>query len=216
MTRESFLTLLGAGSRAALTQKLVTRRYGEQETVISQADDTREVFVVLEGLARATLYSADGKMVAYRDVREGGIFGELSAIDGQPRSATVTAVTDLLVGRMSVNAFLDLVRGDGEFNMALLRYLAEQSRIMTERIFEFSTMLVRHRLVRELARLARAAMTGDNVATLDPSPTHFDLAARISTHREAVSREMSRLAKLGLIQRAGQKLVIHDVARLQE
>jgi len=92
---------------------------------------------------------------------------------------------------------------------------AQQSRLMTERIFEFSTMLVRDRLVHELVRIADDNLAGDGTAVIDPAPTHYDLAARISTHREAVSREMSRLTKLGLISKTGRRLAVHDIAGLR-
>ena len=66
---------------------------------------------------------------------------------------------------------------------------------MTERVYEFSTLVVRKRLIRELLRLAEDNEQREGSASISPAPTHFDLAARISTHREAVSREMSALAK---------------------
>ncbi len=215
MTQESFLGHLGGGGRETLSRQLVTRHYRRDEMVIAQDDDTRDVFFVLDGHARATIYSANGKMVAYRDIHAGDIFGELSAIDGAPRSATVSALDDLTVGRMTVGDFQGLIATDPDFTMALLRYFTQQSRLMTERIFEFSTMLVRDRLVRELVRLAEEYEAADGMVALTPAPTHFDLAARISTHREAVSREMSRLAKLGLISKSGGRLIVHDIGRLR-
>ena len=116
---------------------------------------------------------------------------------------------------MTVGDFQGLIATDPDFTMALLRYFTQQSRLMTERIFEFSTMLVRDRLVCELVRLAEEYEAADGTVALTPAPTHFDLAARISTHREAVSREMSRLAKLGLISKSGGQLIVHDIGRLR-
>jgi predicted transcriptional regulator len=57
-------------------------------------------------------------------------------------------------------------------------------------------------------------MTAANQATLDPAPTHAEIASRISTHREAVARELAELARAGLILRHGQALSIPDVGRL--
>lgn len=213
--QSEFLDRLGDAERAALVARLVTRRYGRGETVIEQSDGDRDVYFVLGGLARAMIFSEDGKLVAFRDIGEGAVFGELSAIDGAPRSASVVAVEDLTVGRLPVAEFRRLVETTPSFAWALLGYLSALARGLTERVYEFSTMLVRDRLVHELIRLAEPKLRPDGSAEIRPAPTHFDLAARISTHREAVSREMSRLARAGLVRTDGRGIVIPRVEQLR-
>ena len=89
-------------------------------------------------------------------------------------------------------------------------------RRMTERIYEFSTLVMRKRLVRELLRLAEPDGSVAARASIRPAQPDFsDLAARISTHREAVSREMSALAKLKLIEKRKGLLVLPDIGRLE-
>ena len=97
----------------------------------------------------------------------------------------------------------------------LLEHLSTQLRRMTDRVFEFSTLVVRKRLILELLRWARETGPADGQVCITPAPTHFELAARISTHREAVSREMSALAKKGLIEKRVSRLVLRDVAALE-
>jgi CRP/FNR family cyclic AMP-dependent transcriptional regulator len=65
-------------------------------------------------------------------------------------------------------------------------------------------------------RLARLAPRQGKSANITPIPTHAEIASRISTHREAVTREFNRLAKLGVIQRQGSMLVVKDVDRLED
>ena len=86
---------------------------------------------------------------------------------------------------------------------------------MTDRVFEFSTLVVRKRLVCELLRRAdeNGRPSGETIAI--SIPPHFELAAQISTHREAVSREMSALAKRGLIERRGTNLILRDLRGLE-
>ena len=71
------------------------------------------------------------------------------------------------------------------------------------------------RIHAELLRLARKNLSGENSAEIHPAPTHLDIANRISTHREAVSREISELSKCGILQRKNGKLIIHDINRLE-
>lgn len=208
-----FLGRLAAEDLAALETASRRRRFARGEMAIAESDSGRDVFFVVEGSARATIFAEDGKVVAYRDIGVGEIFGELAAIDGAPRSASVVALSDLVVMRLTHDAFLKLVETRPGFNRAVLSHLVRQSRAMTARIFEYSTMAMRRRLLSELIRLADA--TGDSEsAALAPAPTHFDLAARISSHREAVSREMSRLAKAGLLRKEEGRLLLLDLKGL--
>ena len=67
----------------------------------------------------------------------------------------------------------------------------------------------------QLLRLAREAGIEKNGARLDPAPKHSDIASKISTYREQVTRELSALVKQGLLQRSKGALIIPDVARLE-
>jgi CRP/FNR family cyclic AMP-dependent transcriptional regulator len=212
---DSFLHSLHEADRAALAERWSVRLYQRKEMIIAHDEETRDVFFVLEGSARATVYSEAGRAVAYRDIEPGGIFGEIAAIDGRPRSATVIGLEPVLVAKLPQAAFREIVRSHPDLTWALLTHLALQTRRMTERIYEFSTLVMRKRLVRELLRLAEADGSGAAHASIRPAPTHSDLAARISTHREAVSREMSTLAKQKLIEKRKGLLVLLDLARLE-
>ena len=93
--------------------------------------------------------------------------------------------------------------------MAIMRHLSHQVRVLTSRVFEFSTLAVRNRVHAELLRMATPS--GD----IFPRPTHEDFASRISTHREAVTRELSRLEELGLLVRQGRALRLKDIGALR-
>lgn len=214
MTSAAFLKRLASSDRAALEALLVVHDCAEGEIVISHLDQDRDVFFVLEGRVRATLYSKGGREVDYRDIGPGDLFGEMAAIDGAPRSATVEALEPARLGRLPEAAFRALVASHPQLSWVLLQHLSAQVRRLTERVFEFSTLLVRDRLIRELLRLAQAAGVQDGRAEIRPAPTHFELASRISAHREAVSREMSALAKAGLLEKRGGALIVRDLERL--
>ena len=96
-----------------------------------------------------------------------------------------------------------------------MRHLTEQVRNLTERVFEFSTLAVRNRVQAELLRLAGNPPPRVNEVSLSPTPTHAEIANRISTHREAVTRELRRLEKQGVIGKKGRTLQIRDLAKLR-
>ena len=77
-------------------------------------------------------------------------------------------------------------------------------------------MVVRDRLIGELLRMAEGFPNVNGRVEISPAPTHFELASRIATHREAVSREMSSLAKKsGVLGKEHKTLVINNVDDLR-
>ncbi len=198
----------------ALARRCQWRRYTVNQNVVGQMDDTKDVFFIVTGKVRAVIYSLSGKGVTFRDIGGGGMFGEFSAIDGKPRSANVVALADTLIASMSANVFSEVLKDYPEVSAITLKRLTSQLRVLSERVFEFSTLAVKNRIHAELLRLARDHMRDENTAVISPAPTHADIASRISTHREAVTRELSDLARAGLIERRDRTLIIRDVAQL--
>ncbi len=211
----AFLSRLSEADRAALAARWSAHGYRADELIISHGDTDRDVFFLLEGRARVTLFSEDGREIAYRDLLPGDVFGELAAIDGRERSASVVAIEPARAARLSAVAFRDLVQANPNLGWSLLQHLSGLLRRMTDRVFEFSTLVVRKRLILELLRRASDTAPTGRQASLTPAPTHFELAAQISTHREAVSREMSALAKKKLVEKRGNRLELHDLAALE-
>jgi CRP-like cAMP-binding protein len=96
----------------------------------------------------------------------------------------------------------------------MLPQLVMKIRALTTRVYEFSTLAVSNRIQAELLRLASLALRDGERVRIAPAPTHTEIASRVSTHREAVTRELARLARLGVIERERNALVVTDVERL--
>jgi CRP-like cAMP-binding protein len=202
------------GDRETLAKRFGWKRYGADQQIISHLDESTDVFLVIEGMVRVVVYSQAGKEITFRDIAAGEYFGELAAIDGLPRSATVAALTDSVVACVSAEVFLGILRTYPDAAALVMKQLASSVRALTERVFEFSALAVKNRVHAELLRLAHHHMVGDNTALIQPAPTHTEFASRISTHREAVTRELNHLSRDGLVERQAGALAIHDVERL--
>jgi CRP/FNR family cyclic AMP-dependent transcriptional regulator len=87
-------------------------------------------------------------------------------------------------------------------------------RMLDRRVYEFSTLAVNNRIRAELLRIANLSPRKGKCAQIVPAPTHVEIASRVSTHREAVTRELTRLTRLGILERQGHVLVVKDVDRL--
>jgi len=201
---------------ASLARRCRWRRYRTGETILHYSDNRRAVFFVVQGRASVLYHSAGGREVRFGDLQAGDVFGEFAAIDGAPHMADVVCVTDALVAAMPAELFREVLRRHESVCAAVLRRLTGIARNMSRRVIEFSTLPVRHRVHAELLRLARidAPDVHDGTAAIAPAPTHAEIASRISTHREAVSRELAGLARHGLIERRGGNLILRNVRAL--
>ncbi len=198
----------------AIHQRCAWRRYEEGEPIVGYLNSSDDVFFVVSGEVAVTIYSVAGQAVSFRTLGAGDIFGEYAAIDGGPRSASVEARTSCLIASMSAKEFRKLLRAEPAVAEAVLKDLVRNVRSLTKRVYEFSTLAVNNRIHAELLRLASLASREGKGARLAPAPTHAEIASRISTHREAVTRELNRLARIGIIERKNRTLIVRDLDRL--
>ena len=190
------------------------RNYPAGSEMIAFRDSAKDVHFLISGSALVMIRSGAGKDVAFRSATSGSVFGEFAAIDGEPRSASVRLLEPSLVATMPAWDFRSLLADEPDVAMALLRHLTAELRRLTARIPEFSTLAVSNRIQAELIRLAGGAEPTRARAVIEHAPTHSVIASRVSTHREAVTKELSRLTRLGLINRQGKHLIIEDMIRL--
>ncbi|MGV1015090.1 MAG: Crp/Fnr family transcriptional regulator [Methyloceanibacter sp.] len=216
LARIAIFSGLSPESIRRIEQRCAWRRYAPNEPIVSYLDASDEVFFVALGEVRVTIYSTAGKAVSFRELSTGETFGEFPAIDQGPRSASVEARTNCVIASMPGSTFRELLQSEPGLAQALLPRLVKTIRALTTRIYEFSTLAVNNRIQAELLRLASLGSRQGKAARIVPAPTHVEIASRISTHREAVTRELNRLARIGLIERKGAALVVKDVDRLEE
>jgi CRP-like cAMP-binding protein len=195
----------------------------KDQVIVSPERDDRDVFYVVEGDFEATTESDKGKIVFYRAIGPGDLFGEFAAVDKGKRSATVTAITDGKVIRIPDDEFRQLIHTSFDAANWLILRQTMMMRELTDRLFEQIAYDVSTRVRAEILRLAEASGVVDNRARIVPVPTHDQLATRLGTTREAVTREMNHLGppkpkspnNLHLIERHGRELTVLNVAGLK-
>ena len=197
-------------------QACAWKRYGDHEQIIDRQSDSTDVFFVIDGRVRVVNYSLSGKEITLEDLNAGAHFGELSALDGQPRSASVMALESALIAALPQERFLALVQTHGSVSFKLLRGLAGIIRNSTDRIMDLSTLAANNRVQADLLRQARGGLIGENQAEIKPIPVHGDIASRVSTTRETVARVLSDLAKQDIVIRTKDSLLIKDLGTLHD
>jgi CRP-like cAMP-binding protein len=118
------------------------RRYEPGEPIVEYLDRSDDVFFLVSGEARVIVYSLAGKVVSFHDLKSGDMFGELPAIDGKPRSASVEARTSCLVASMKSAPFLDLLQAEPSVLHAVLHQLVSTIRRLSTRVYEFSAAIM--------------------------------------------------------------------------
>jgi CRP/FNR family cyclic AMP-dependent transcriptional regulator len=189
------------------------RRFLPHQQIIDKQHDTRDIFFVVKGRVRVVNYSLGGRELTLDELPEGSFFGEMSAIDGLPRSARVVAVVRSLVAGLDHALFIQTLERNPKIALRLMAHLVGMIRQSNARIMDLSTLAANNRIQAELLR--RAKDLTRNKAEISPIPIHGDIAARIGTARETVARVLNDLARQGIIERTRESLIIHDVGRLK-
>jgi cAMP-binding proteins - catabolite gene activator and regulatory subunit of cAMP-dependent protein kinases len=191
------------------------RWYEPEERILSQEDRSTDVFFIVQGRVRITNYSPDRSEVSFRDMGVGEIFGELAAIDGLPRSASAVALSVALLASMPARTYWRLLEAHPALTRHCLIRLARLVRALSDRVVEFATLSVRDRICAELLRLAARRSGREGLWEIERMPTHAELANRVATHREAVTRVLHKLELDGTIRREGRKLILADLVSLR-
>lgn len=207
---------LSSEAFAELEKACTWRRYADHEQIIDRQSDSTDVFFVVDGRVRVVNYSLSGKEITLEDLDAGSHFGELSALDGQPRSASVMALDSCLIAALPQERFNSLLADNPEITFRVLRSLAGIIRNSTDRIMDLSTLAANNRVQADLLRQARSGLIGDNQAEIRPIPVHGDIASRVSTTRETVARVFSDLARKNIVERKKNALLIKDLAKLRD
>ena len=206
---------LDAEALAAVASRCTQRRYRRNDWIVPLNEINAEIFFIHSGVVRLQMEKSSDREVIFRDYQARDYFGGVSFIHGQPRKAGILALTDVNVTRMSGEVFRDLLHQFPDVCDQFLLRMAGEIQRLVNRVNEFSTLDVRHRIYAELLRLSRPKAGTERGAVISPPPRQVDVAARIGTRREPVAREMKALERAGLLKRSRGALEIVDTERLQ-
>ncbi len=196
----------------AIALVTITRRFDKHQVIILAEEEGDALFIISSGQVKVSIVSADGREVILSLLGTGSVFGELSLLDGKPRSANVVATenTDLYMLRRS--DFLQLVYKVPQIAVGLLAELAARLRKTDRKIGGLALLDVTSRISETLLQLAdeHGTETDDGVL-LKSRPTHQQIANMSGTTRETVSRVLKRLEKQGYVSTEGRTItIVHE------
>jgi CRP-like cAMP-binding protein len=194
----------------------VEQSFDEGRIVVEQGATSRDVYMMLSGRAIGMMLTEAGRQVSFMEFGPTAYFGELAAIDGQPRSITVSVTEHSRIARLSHAAFAGWMEREPRILRNIVVELAGRNRALNERVVGLIVHDVETRVRLLLMRLAQEREQLKPGGEIKPAPTHEAMAAFVGANREAVSRVIARLGKGGLITAKRQKVTIENVAGLLE
>ncbi len=183
--------------------------------VVARFSAGNAVYFILAGTGRVVHYLPGEDEITIAVVAEGDTVGEIAAIDGFGRSATIIAEDDMTVAEMPRSEFRDLVIAHGEIAFALLFRWASIIRELDDKFSYVSTISPDQRVYSQLVRLARQEQGGENHWTVRDLPSHQELAEWAQTSRESVAAAIAELYRRGIAERRHKSLVIRDYGTLK-
>lgn len=193
---------------------------GPNELVVDFEDESDDLFLIISGSVRVILRISTGREVILGEFSDGEFFGELSAIDGETRSANVTAMVNTKLMRMPRTLFLEILQDVPAVALDLMQSMSHLIRDQNKRLAEHTFLAAKYRLYSELLRLSRPRKGHEDQRSITPPPIQQSLAERIGCRREVVSREIAKLERENIVERTRGALILSDVqtlnARLSE
>jgi len=186
------------------------------EPILSRDSDSRDVFFVVRGRLRIVNFSPSGREVAYAIASPGDFFGEMAAIDGLPRSATVVALEDCSLAQITPHVFRELVETHPKVGLLVMEKLVRIVRTSDDRIMDLATLSAYQRVYSEILKLMKADPVRPDSWLIYPLPTQAQIAAQASTTRETVARVLSHLSADGIAERKSKTLYVRQVDRLKQ
>jgi len=214
LERIGLLRSLAGKDRESYERRCQWRHAKPKQWLLEQNDVGTDIFLLSSGVVRVLITPSPDREVILGDIEAGGYFGEMAAIDGQPRSAGILAITEATIAVMPAPVFRELLHNHPDVAEQLLKQLVARIRTLDQRVNEFSSMHVKNRIYAELLRRSRPDPNNERQAIVSPPPVHSDIAARVSTRREMVARELKALERAGLMTKRRGAFVLTNVPEL--
>ncbi|MEV4103225.1 Crp/Fnr family transcriptional regulator [Nonomuraea sp. NPDC049649] len=209
------LALLTDDEIAALRAAGRPRRWDRGATVMSEGDTSDWVLVLTEGRVKVSSHTSAGTEVVLAVRGPGGLIGEMSAIDGSPRSATVTALEP--ISGILVSDFPGFLQQHGRIAVLLMRIVTGRLRDSDRKRIEYGAFDTTGRVATRLIELAEryGEQTSAGVRVALPL-SQDELAGWTGASREAVSKALRSLRDRGLIETGRRRVTIHDLEGLRK
>ncbi|SNR51453.1 Crp/Fnr family transcriptional regulator [Actinomadura mexicana] len=220
----SFLGDLTPAEREELTARGRVREFDRGESLFVEGEDPGWVAVLLQGRVKACSYREFGGETLLAVRGPGALLGEVAAIDGLPRSATVTALEPVRALAVTADEFMAFLQVHGRISVLIMRMLCQRWRDADRKRVEFGMFDATGRVAQRLVELAerfgvpydrRTGEAGGDSVQITLNLSQEELAGWVGASREAVSKALRTLRRHGWIETGRRRLIVHDLQALR-
>ncbi|MBV8982609.1 MAG: Crp/Fnr family transcriptional regulator [Acidimicrobiia bacterium] len=206
-TESAVVALLRAEGRA--------RKFRTGAALFHEGDHSDWVGLIVKGRVKISCYGADGRERLVAVLGPGELLGELSAIDGEPRSATATALEPLDAHVLTSDEFVGLLERNPAATLGILRSVTGRLRDSDKRRVEFGALDTVGRIARLIVELAgRYGEETDSVIAIRLPLSQEELAGWAGASREAVVKALRQLRDRGWIETARREIRVLNLPAL--
>lgn len=190
------------------------KQFNRRDVVLQKGGAGDGLLFLLSGQLQVVDVTEDGRAIGLRMLKEGDFFGEIAVINGSTRSASVVALSNVIVAFLPSATALYLFSHSPNVANMILRHLANK----IQRDSEFRALLSINNTSRRIyafIELSKKTLPG-NLEVVENLPTHQDIAMMINTSRETVTRALLQLVQQGIVEKDLHKLIIRKPDELQK
>jgi CRP/FNR family cyclic AMP-dependent transcriptional regulator len=211
----SFLAGLPGTARAALLELGIPQEFRPGKVLLREQEASTHVFLLVDGCVKITGATPEGHL-ALLAIRVGGdLVGELAAMDGQPRVATVTTAGRVQARLVSQAEFRRFLLGFPDVSLAVSSSVGAKLRWATRRRIDFGSREVRIRLARVLLELAKSyGVPAERHLRIGVALTQPELAALVGAAEPTVHRALAGLRREGIVETGYRRVCVCDRDRL--
>lgn len=194
---------------AAVARHAARRQFAKDAVIFFENEPGDTLYVVAAGRVRVSILGDDGREVILSVLGPGDFFGEMALLDNDPRSATTIAAEDTELLCLSRPDFEKVMRESPTMMMALIKVLTTRLRHANQQISTLALLDVYGRVARLIVEMAQeeGRRLKDGRIAFRRS-THQEIASRIGTTRETVTRMLKDLQRQKLVHVEGKEFVV--------
>ena len=189
----------------ALSAKGVVKAYPRNTVIVSEGDDTDSFYVIISGRVKVYVSDDYGREIILTTQGPGDYFGEM-VLDGGPRSASVMTLDPSRFAVIQKNSFRAFLETHPKFSSHLVERLIRRTRVLTDSVKSLALLDVYGRVSRLLIEMAVPA---NGQLVIEERLTQQDVANRVGSSREMISRIFKDLSAGGYISIDKRRITIH-------
>lgn len=202
-----FFTDIAKPELAAISAFFIERGYSPSEAIYLEGAEAERLYVLADGKVKLLKFSANQREVLLGILKPGDFFGNFTYVNGDTYRESAIALTQACTLSISNQDFRTIVDRTPQLAIRSMQIMAARLNAATEQVLQLGSMTVEQRLALTLLNLdEKLGLNRHGLRVIDVPLSQEELAGMTATTPESVSRWMSQMRKLGVIQ-SGRKWV---------